>query len=292
MIIVKLLGGLGNQMFQYAMGRAIAYQRKDLLKLDISEFAQYNLRKYALSHFNIQESFATPTQIEEILNQPIRNIPWDVLKHFHWIIPYYRKSLYREQSFLYDLNVLNARSNVLFSGYWQSEKYFKQIENIIRQDFQLKDIPDELNHEMANLMQVSDSISLHVRRGDYVTNPVTQEFHGLCSPKYYQKAIQIVQDKIDNPVFFVFSDDMEWVKQNMNIPCKCYYITNNTAKKDYLDMWLMSQCKHHIIANSSFSWWGAWLGGLDDSLTIAPKKWFQDPRIETRDLLPEPWQTV
>lgn len=292
MIIVRLLGGQGNQMFQYAMGRAIAYQRKDLLKLDISEFAQNKLRKYALSHFKIQEHIATPFEMNEILEQSRSHIPRSLQTFVNRIIPYYKRPLYREQNFHYDPYVWNAPPNVIFSGYWQTERYFKQIENIIRQDFQLKDIPDELNHEMANLMQVSDSISLHVRRGDYVTNPVTHEFHGLCSPKHYQKAIQIVQDKIDNPVFFVFSDDMEWVKQNMNIPCKCYYITNNTAKKDYLDMWLMSQCKHHIIANSSFSWWGAWLGGLDDSLTIAPKKWFQDPHIETRDLLPEPWQTV
>lgn len=292
MIIIKLLGGLGNQMFQYAMGRAIAFQRNDIFKLDLSEFAQYELRKYTLSHLKIQESFASPMEIQEVLQQS----KYHLLNNFEFLknklVPYYKNSLYLEQGFDYDPNVFNAPQNVIFSGYWQSEKYFRQIENIIREEFHLKEIPDEFNREMADLIHESNSISLHVRRGDYVTNPITRDYHGVCSLEYYVKAIQIIQEKTKNPVFFLFSDDIEWIKRHINIHHECHYITHNRTEKDYLDLWLMSQCKHHIIANSSFSWWGAWLGEYQEKKVIAPSKWFNDSTIPIKDRIPESWITI
>lgn len=289
MIIIDLIGGLGNQMFQYAMGRAVAYKRNDILKLDISEFSNHNLRKYALSPFQIQESFALDNDIQNTLKKPLNKIPWRLVEHLQFFFPYYSRSHFFEQSFKYDFNVFKARKNVIFSGYWQSEKYFKHIANIIHKDFQLRDMPDEYTSKIANSFQDCNSVSIHVRRGDYVTNQVTAQHHGLCSVDYYSKAIHFLLKNTDNPLFFIFSDDINWVKDNLNVPNKVKYIHHNGLQRDYLDLWLMSRCKHNIIANSSFSWWGAWLNDNPEKIVIAPQKWFNDPNIDTSDLIPDAW---
>jgi len=291
MIIVKLIGGLGNQMFQYAMGRAVAYQRNDILKLDISEFSHYHLRRYSLHHFQIQESFATRDEVQKLQNFSIKIGFWKIplSQYLGLFIPYYKKSYFIERTFRYDPNVFKAPKDVIFSGYWQSEKYFKSIEDIIRKDFKLKSEPDECNLNIMELINKTNSVCIHVRRGDYIKNAETFDYYGLCSLEYYSKAIQHIIDNVDEPVFFVFSDDIEWVKKNLNIKKESYYVDHNGSKKDYLDLWLMSHCKHHIIANSSFSWWGAWLNTYPKKIIIAPKKWFNNNKIDTSDLIPNSW---
>ena len=178
--------------------------------------------------------------------------------------------------------------NAYLMGYWQSEKYFQFIEAIIRADFVFKQAMSNSNQLIANQIEQSNAVSLHVRRGDYANNPLTAATHGLCSMDYYMQAIQHIGECVYEPNFFIFSDDIVWVKENLKINFPCFYVDGNYGEESYNDMRLMSLCKHHIIANSSFSWWGAWLNQYAGKIVIAPNKWFAHD-TDVKDLLPESW---
>lgn len=281
MIIVKIQGGLGNQMFQYAAGKALAIKHNTELKLDINWFSNieevHTPRKFELLIFDITENFASNSEIAKFQDKKIIKF---VIKNKKRII---------EKSFNFDPEILNLPNNVYLEGYWQAENYFKSIEKIIRKDFSFKSHLEGKNREISKLMQ-DNSVSLHVRRSDYVNNPETNSFHGTCNLDYYSKAINLIAQKVNNPKIFVFSDDMEWVRKNLNIPYQTYFIEWNKDENSFEDMRLMSLCSYNIIANSSFSWWSAWLNQNPDKIVIAPQKWFNLPEINThQDLIPEDW---
>jgi hypothetical protein len=293
MTIVKLNGGLGNQMFQYALGRKLSYINHVSLKLDLSEFKTYTLRTYRLNFFNIHAEIATEDEVvsfkpgEKGVSGFLSSIP-ELLK------PYYKRRYIKEQFLHYDPNISKCRGDSYLDGYWQSEKYFNDIAQIIREDLTLRERSDPMNERMAEKISSCDAISLHVRRGDYITNPVTNLYHGNCTLDYYQKAIDEMIKNIVDPHFFIFTDDPEWAKKNINTGFPTKVIDHNGPDKDYEDIKLMSLCKHHIIANSSFSWWGAWLCRNPDKIVIAPSKWFNKKEIEneTKDLFSESWQRM
>jgi hypothetical protein len=289
MIISQLIGGLGNQMFQYAIARRLAIFHNVPLKLDTTEFRQYPLRTYGLGHFKIQGEPATENEIARFKRTGIAAILFRLKIFPDFFKPYNKRRLLREQSFDFDPHILLAPNDVYLEGYWQSEKYFKDIEKIIHQDFTLSGEPDNLNKQMAEKIKNCEAVSLHIRRGDYVSNPVTTAYHGICSEEYYQEAISKLESYVKNPHFFVFSDDMEWVKENLETGYPTTLMDFNGSEKDYSDLHLMSLCQHHIIANSSFSWWGAWLSKYSEKIVIAPKKWFNVESINTHDLYPESW---
>jgi hypothetical protein len=292
MIIVKIIGGLGNQLFQYALGRNLALMNNTELKLDISGFKTYKLHKYGLHHFKIIEKFATREDLHciKMPSSRLRNFFIDI----NCSITGNKQIFYKKEprDYIFDLNFFKYPNDLYLEGYWQSEKYFKNVEDIIRQEFSLKKEPDAPNALMAENILESDAISVHVRRGDYVANPLTYNHHGVCSLEYYHKAIDCMVKKISDPHFYFFSDDPAWVKKNLVVDYPHTYVTHNQTIKNYSDLWLMSLCKHHIIANSSFSWWGAWLSTNPEKMVIAPKKWVNNPHIETRDLFPEAWHTI
>jgi hypothetical protein len=198
---------------------------------------------------------------------------------------YYKK----EPPLRFDPDFFAVPDNVYLEGYWQSENYFKTIENAIKSEFTLKEDPDPQNALLSEKILGSNSVSIHIRRGDYVHNPVTFDYHGVCSLEYYHSAIDTIAKKISNPHFYIFSDDSLWVKQNLGINYPHTYVTHNQGLKDYMDLWLMKLCRHHIIANSSFSWWGAWLCSNPGKIVIAPKQWFNNPDVNTDDLIPNTW---
>ena len=140
------------------------------------------------------------------------------------------------------------------------------------------------------MISQTNSVSLHIRRGDYVSNQKTNQTHGTCDLDYYQRCITEIEKEVENPYFFVFSDEIEWVKENLKINHPAEYVDQNTGDKSYEDMRLMSQCKHNVIANSSFSWWGAWLNSYPDKIVFAPKRWFASDKHNTKDLIPEGWK--
>lgn len=291
MVITKILGGLGNQMFQYAAGRAVAWRNQAPLKLDISGFGErdgYTLWSYGLNVFSLEENFATPKEISVF--PPARNMIWSnftkkILGHAQLAT----SRRITEKKIGFHPDILEARSPCYLEGYWQSEKYFLDIAPIIRNDFTFRNNPDARNKKMLDQIVSSNAISLHIRRGDYVSNPKVRKLHGICSLNYYQRAIEYIQKRIDHPTFFVFSDDIAWAKKNIASKFPMNFMDYNQTKQDFEDLRLMRFCRHHIIANSTFSWWGAWLADNREKLVIAPREWFCDTRMISVDLLPSSW---
>lgn len=287
MIVTRLNGGLGNQLFQYAIARRLAYVNNTPLKLDVSELKNNNLRIYSLSHFNIIENFASQEEIDR-LKRPGNKL--SVIKRR--IMPYYKRPFIVERFFHFDPNVLAAPGDVYLEGYWQSEKYFKDIKEIIHREFTLKHDLDHINKETALNIESSESASVHIRRGDYISDSKTNQVHGTCSLEYYHKAVKELKGIVPDIHLFVFSDDPLWVKKNLNVDVPVTFLDQNGPGKDYADLALMSLCHHHIIANSSFSWWGAWLCQKRDKIVFAPAKWFNSIEKDTRDLIPDSWHKL
>jgi len=299
MIIVKLMGGLGNQMFQYALARHLSIIHKTKLKLDLTFLLDrtprenFVFRNFELDIFNIKAEIATNKDIDNFFVKP-KSTKWQdrLLEH---ISPH---SIKNEKYFHFDADILNSQENTYLEGYWQSEKYFKHIEKIIRNDFIFKNEANELNGTFLKQILEPNSVAIHIRRGDYEKNPSTNAAHGLCSLEYYQKAIQIITQQIKQPHFYIFSDDNQWAIDNFKIELPTTYITQNSTKRGFEDLRLMQNCKHFIIANSSFSWWAAWLSVNKNKIVIAPEKWFNehtklyDTPIDKKDLLPNQWITI
>jgi hypothetical protein len=278
-VTVKLLDGLGNQMFQYALGRTIAHRHGTSLALDIRGYPDYNLRRYSLGAFKIEGKLTSGGLMRFGLVRAVRlrvRVPG---------LPY----LVIERSSAFDPSVLQAPRNVYLGGYWQSEKYFSEIDDVIRRDFCFKSGPDGQNREVAASIQGVHSVSVHVRRGDYSTSQLL----GTCPPVYYRDAAQVIASRITSPHYFVFSDEPDWARANLELKGPATFVTHNGPDRDFEDMRLMALCRHHIIANSTFSWWGAWLSGLG-GIVVAPKQWFkiEEPRWDARDIVPERWIRV
>jgi hypothetical protein len=189
----------------------------------------------------------------------------------------------------YHSDFVDCDKDVYISGFWQCERYFQRFEDEIRRDFVIRKEHLENTDRWLQLIQSGTSISLHVRRGDYVANPATNAFHGLCEPEYYQKALKKMTENTENPVVYIFSDDIQWCKQNLKPELSHHYVETGSA---YKDLFLMRSCKHNIIANSSFSWWGAWLNINSQKIVIAPSVWFKDPSAQYNDIIPINWYKI
>ena len=285
MIAIKLQGGLGNQMFQYAAGLSAAHNLKTNLKIDLSWFDNLNEldtpRFYELDNFSLKQDLISLNQYY-FVNDPINKRLLSIGK--------VRLNYYKEPHFEYDNNFKKIKNDTYLEGYFQTEQYFKNIRLEILKSFSIKNEPSIKSKEIINLAHKNESVSLHVRRGDYVTNKNASKFHGLMGEEYYKKAISIINKKIKNPKYFIFSDEIDWVKKNFDLPKGSIFVTHN--KSGIKDMRIMIECKHNIIANSSFSWWGAWLGKNSDKKVIAPKLWFLDNKTDTSDIIPSRWQKI
>lgn len=289
MIISFLSGGLGNQLFQYAMGKSISVRKNEDLFFDIQSFTWDQLRSYELNKIGICYPIASSEEVNHIKNLP-KSLLESLISKFGKNIPYYKKSFIKEADFQFDVNFRDFRSrNVYFEGYWQSENYFKDIRSHLLNEIKFDNLTLKSDYYKNIIDSHSQSVSIHVRRGDYATNPDTTNFHGLMKKTYYLQAIQLLSSKLENPYFFVFSDDKEFVKTMFEGVDNIEFIEGLTY--DYEDLYLMSLCKNQIIANSSFSWWGAWLNQNENKQVIAPKQWFQDELMQskTTDLIPSLW---
>lgn len=291
MILVKLIGGLGNQMFQYATGRRLAHVLGVELKLDISWFETQDERTYSLGFFNIREDFATPKEIS-VLRAPKQGIVEHILSRVLSKPPESASTNIVEKYFHFDPDILYLPDGVCLDGYWQSEKYFADIAGIIRGEFTVKTPQVDKDMELSKQMALCSSVSLHIRRGDFVSNDHTNQVHGTCDMDYYFRSVESLTKIVKEPHFFIFSDESKWAADNMKLPYQTTFVTHNGKDKDYEDLRLMSQCKHHIIANSSFSWWGAWLSPNPDKIVFAPEKWFNASDMDTKDLIPDGWIKV
>jgi len=290
-VITRLNGGLGNQLFQYAAGRALAIKLDAPLKIDLSEFDSYLLRRFELNQFNIKAEIASPDEVADIVLNPPR-LKRYISRSAISLGLKFNKLVLKEKKFGFDCIFEKIKHPVYLSGYWQSEKYFKSVEMELRGEFTLTNKLDEANQAILDKIKQNTSVSLHIRRGDYITNPSAAAVHGVCSLDYYYAAIRYITHHVRNPCFFVFSDDPQWTKDNLKINYPVEFVEINGPDSGVKDMWLMKSCKHHIIANSSFSWWAAWLNDRPDKFVIAPRIWFIDKKIDTKDLIPEQWHRI
>jgi hypothetical protein len=285
-IYVEVRGGLGNQMFQFANGFSVAKRNKTNLKLDVSK---YNLLKmhngFELNRiFTIKAKIASEKEIYKVFN-------WRTYPIINFFIRNFFKSLTNyivEPTFHYWPNVKKLKGNIYLEGYWQSELYFKTYEEEIRRLFKFKHNLKGGNLVIAAEIKAKNSVSLHIRRGDYLLKKNTS-LYPTCNLKYYLDAIEIIKSRVENPFFYIFSDDIPWAKKNFKFIRDIKFVTENRNEFSYLDMQLMSLCKHHIIANSTFSWWAAWLNKNNNKIVIAPRKWFSRDHFDTSDLLPLKW---
>lgn len=280
-IIIRFKGGLGNQMFQYAAGRYLSYLRGCGLKMDISPYNQVNYRKFGLKYFNIQEQYIRKTLLSRICYK---------LKVKLGLYSIYSESIPGNIK-----EFGNLPANTILDGYWQSEKYFINIESVIRKDFTFKQEEILSDSLVAKNIKSSNSISVHIRRGDYITNPLFNKVHGVCDINYYRTAMDYFISKVSDPHFYLFSDDMTWVRENIKITHPHTFIDEQIysaipADITVIDLFLMNLCKHNIIANSSYSWWGAWLNKNPSKIVIAPRKWVNDESIiDSTSLIPGTW---
>ncbi|MCW1908059.1 MAG: alpha-1,2-fucosyltransferase [Candidatus Saccharibacteria bacterium] len=295
MIVVRLMGGLGNQMFQYAAGLSLAHKHKTKLRIDRSWFDLHREnvdapRDYELDCFTLPQDFISPDQYIEMTEQTS-------LKRRVFLAtkaaakPKLR--LYTEPHYHFDSGFWRQKDNVIISGFWQSEQYFGTAAPNIQKAFSFAKAPSGKNKQLAQQIAAlgANSVSLHVRRSDYANIKTTKETHGLMGLDYYREAIKLIEKKIQNPTFFVISDDPEWCKKHIKIKKhETIYIDHN--KDGWKDMQLMSLCQNHIIANSSFSWWGAWLDQSQKKIVIGPKRWFADTTINVSDVLPKGWKKL
>ncbi len=282
MIITKILGGLGNQFFQYAAGKALALKNNTALKLDLTGFTDYKLRDFELSRFNASYTVASDDEIKRYKGtnsfQRIKAL----------LSSSSTKQFYKQPFFHFDKAFFFLQSPVYLQGYFQSEKYFTPVNESLRNELRFKEPMSPEITAFGKMLQEERAVSVHLRRGDYKTEE-SLRVHGILPDAYYQRAIDYATKyAADEPRFYVFSDDAEAAKK-LGLP-NAEIVSGTLTKNHYEDFYLMQQCRHNIIANSSFSWWAAWLNPNPDKIVIAPKDWFgpKGPK-DTQDLLPESW---
>ncbi|MEZ5054529.1 MAG: alpha-1,2-fucosyltransferase [Chitinophagales bacterium] len=292
MIKILLTGGLGNQMFQYALGRALSLKNNTDLVLNTS-YVDSKLpiksistpMRYELDIFDIKAT------VERNIIRTSRLYPF--AKTEYLLRHQYNQAKYQyvaETAHHFQPTFLEVEDNSYLKGNFQSELYFKAYENIIRSDFTFKNPLVGLNKELAAQINTSNAVALHIRRGDYIALKQNVQKFAQIPLSFYHQAIHTISDKIENPVFYVFSDDINWVKTHLKVDFPLVFVSNNhTAKTSYIDMQLMSMCQHQIICNSTFSWWAAWLNNNPHKIVIAPKNWFADNHINSADIIPQQW---
>jgi hypothetical protein len=269
-VVTSLIGGLGNQMFQYAAGRALAHREGARLVLDTSPLGikgDHTPRAYGLQAFRIQAE--------------VDSVPAAALARMALL----------EEAAAGGRWPRKVHRQTRLAGHWQSEAFFREIRPLLLRDFQLAAAPSPYVAEIAGRIGAAPMpVAVHFRRGDYVTLPAAARFHGTCSLDYYRSAIDRLSRRLARLDLFVFSDDPRWVQAHAGLPagaviCDC---DSSTAAQD---IWLMSLCHHHVVANSSFSWWGAWLG-TREGITIAPRRWFLDDDAAQSHIVPSRWERI
>jgi len=291
MIIVRLQGGLGNKMFQYALYKAYVSIGKDASIDDYSFMPSWDFENIGLKDVfeSLEYDIADKRLIDRLSG---RN---SVINKFRRIyrIPLIKKSGYvYEKKMTYDKSLIRLDGDVYLSGNWQSEKYFVHIMDEIRRDYNFKEIIGDENIRLVRKLKSENTVSIHIRKGaDYNKKLVT----GTCQKEYYKNAIKLVEQKVSKPIYYIFTDNVDWVKENIDfIQYSIIDWNSSKGKTSYIDMQLMSMCKHNIIANSTYSWWGAWLNSNNEKVIVAPQQWFNGSKKnrETVDLIPDKWLRV
>lgn len=293
MITVILSGGLGNQMFQYALGRALQVRRKDRMQLDLTYLLDKRLhevyRDYALDIFAVDPDLTMASHLfrafPALLRAPGRRRIERVLR---------KRNLEHidESGFRYDPGILNRNAaNISLCGYWQSPKYFEDMPETIRRDFSFRAPLSAEGRRLATSIAECNSVGVHIRRGDYVSVASAIEGHGFMGIEYYRRAIGYLRERLPDLHLFVASDDLAWCRANLTEFGAPATLLDHTPPRNKIaeDLNLLSQCRHFVISNSSFGWWGAWLSRNPGKMVVCPARWCKNPALEPEDLVPESW---
>jgi hypothetical protein len=291
-ITTQIQGGLGNQLFQYATGKALSVRLKGSLQLGIDWFnhdwEDVTTRHFLLPNLRVKyelKTGSTITRAPKLWRRIAQQfLPWT---------PY----VLTERPFRFDAKLIHikpyANQDIYLLGYWQSFRYFEAIRDALIQEIRPVHDLSKSYQKYLNQIQSSSSVMIHIRRGDYVHLPVAAKIHGFLGLDYYQKGMEIILASDPNIQFFVFSDDLEWAKANLPHQDKMTFIHSTEEKTAPIqELFLMIQCQKHLIANSSLSWWGAWLSNSANPQVIAPLKWTNDTDKSWDDLLPAQWQRI
>ena len=268
-ILFRACGGLGNQLFQYATARALALRSTACLAVDRGWYdaigpgitpRAFELSRYPLP---LRDATAAERRLGAIVSR----------RALGWLGPLVGMRAIVESA-ASPLPPRRVTGRAYLTGYWQDERGFSDIRDTLRRDLVPIEPPGPEDAEVLRMIGDGESVSVHVRRGDYVTDPAAAARHGTCPPAYYERAMASVAERVANPTFFLFSDDPAWTAANLRIPWPHRHVAHNSPAAAVQDLRLMAACRHHCIANSSFSWWGAWLAEEPGSVVVAPDRWF------------------
>jgi hypothetical protein len=290
MIVLKPFGGLGNQMFQYAAARRLALHHGVPLGLDLRWFGAQDLRSLDLMDLRVEAEQAPDDAL-----LPGMAPDWTGASRRTRLrlgIEARRRGwrLVTETTpGVVDDSARSAPDRSILVGYWQSERYFDDVAETVRHELVPRRPLSTQAAALAGEIRDAGAVSLHVRRGDFTKDPLSRQTHGACSPEYYRRAMSLLDDRLGDPVYYLFSDDPGWVTENIAHPRTRMVSSPERTWPAYEEMALMSACRAHIVANSSFSWWGAWLGAHPEKVVVAPETWFADPAFRSDDIVPTGW---
>jgi hypothetical protein len=294
-VTIILRGGLGNQMFQYAIGLAISRKKNINLVIDATFLndrfprKQFTYRTYDLDIFTLEPHFTALSKISSAVPLPGVWLGLDLLGAALGDILGTNKLIKEKHPYQFDSSVLDGGDHLSLWGFWQSPKYFADIEADVKDAFAFKHPLTGEAALLAEKIKNSNSISVHVRRADYLL-PKYKSVYGATSLEYYNKAISLIAERVKDPTFFIFSDDIAWCRENIKPSFPTVYMdAASSGPKASFHLQLMSLCRHNIITNSSFSWWGAWLNRNSQKIVIAPKKWEISIVGDPSDVIPSDW---
>ncbi len=292
MIIIKLQGGLGNQMFQYAIGYCLAEKYNTELRFDTNYLLNRSIkhrlhvnRDLDLDIFGLNLTIACQKDVSRLRDRFGIAFADKTANRIFGL----KNTYIREPRYQFTPDIMECGSDVYLEGFWQSEKYFKPVEQAIRAQFVIKDRMEADAAEFAKKISAENAVCVNVRRGDFIANP----FHVVLTPEFYQRAENILLSKIDQPLLYVFSDDLAWCQENLHFQSPVTFVSHGYSGKKFQDYFrLMSSCKSFIIPNSTFAWWAAYLSNSESKTVITPTKWYNDESWSTEDLLLKHWLTI
>ena len=280
MKVIRFLGGLGNQMFQYTLYKSLQNKFPNV-KADLHGYNDYPLH----NGFELENIFDLKiNKVSSFTSNLYYNKKW-IYRKLRRLLGLKNTFIEEKTLFSFDESILNNPKTGYYWGYWQNLEYFEDIADEIKSEFQFSAPLSKENQQILDQIKLKNSVSIHIRRGDYLKDPL---LGGLCGPEYYKQALSYIQSNLTSPDFFIFSDDILWCTENLNLD-NCTFISWNKGSSSYIDMQLMSACKHNIIANSSFSWWAAWLNPNPNKIVISPKKWVNHSDPHIRMSFPQNW---
>lgn len=290
MILLRLMGGLGNQMFQYAFGRCLAVRRRVELRLDLRWFEENRSRQYRLDSFPIAASIASARDTEMLTREGWCGLAQRVTSGLPPSTWHRMPRTVMEQNLRYDHSHGERLADYLhYTGYWQCEKYFLPIADELRKTFHSRHARSAGFRHWSEMILGAQSVSIHVRRGDYLHDEASNRVHGTCEIEYFRAAMRIISGRVPNAHYFLFCEDPDWCRDFFKDDASALIVDLTGEESDLEQLDLMRLCRHHIISNSTFGWWGAWLATEGDSIVIAPRQWFADPALDSTDIVPDRW---